>query len=166
MDLPISDSCREKVETAKAYIEHKYSRIKEEEERKRLEWDEFYKKLNEMNLSSIEQEIIKQGILHQEAELLRKSRQKITIKDFEPLSIIGKGAFGEVRLCRWNETNEIVAIKKMKKSEMIYKNQVVHIRTERDIMAMADIPCTSVAKTFSLQSRRLCGLFTTSTPWR
>ena len=62
------------------------------------------------------------------------------MKNFTPLSIIGRGAFGEVRLCRWNETKELVAVKKMKKSEMIYKNQVTHIRAERDVLASADIP--------------------------
>jgi serine/threonine kinase 38 len=49
-------------------------------------------------------------------------RKKITLKDFEPLKIIGRGAFGEVRICKFKETGEIVAMKKMKKSEMLYKN--------------------------------------------
>jgi serine/threonine kinase 38 len=45
------------------------------------------------------------------------------VRDFEPLKIIGRGAFGEVRVCRDRRKNgEIVAIKKMKKNEMIYKN--------------------------------------------
>lgn len=57
--------------------------------------------------------------------------------DFEPLKIIGRGAFGEVRVCRNKKTNEIVAIKKMKKNEMIQKNQEKHIRAERDILAVA-----------------------------
>jgi serine/threonine kinase 38 len=47
---------------------------------------------------------------------------KISVKDFEPLKIIGRGAFGEVRVCRDKRTREIVAIKKMKKNEMIFKN--------------------------------------------
>ena len=49
-------------------------------------------------------------------------RYKISVKDFEPLHIIGRGAFGEVRICIFKQTNEVVAIKKMKKSEMISKN--------------------------------------------
>ena len=49
-------------------------------------------------------------------------RAKITVRDFEPLKIIGRGAFGEVRVCRDRKSREIVAIKKMKKNEMIYKN--------------------------------------------
>jgi serine/threonine kinase 38 len=49
-------------------------------------------------------------------------RAKITVFDFEPLKIIGRGAFGEVRVCRHKKTGDIVAIKKLKKHEMIYKN--------------------------------------------
>lgn len=49
-------------------------------------------------------------------------RKKITVKDFEPLQIIGRGAFGEVRICKIKETGEVVAMKKMKKQEMLYKN--------------------------------------------
>ena len=57
--------------------------------------------------------------------------------DFEPLKIIGRGAFGDIRVCRNKKTNEIVAIKKMKKNEMIQKNQEKHIRAEQDILAVA-----------------------------
>jgi serine/threonine kinase 38 len=60
--------------------------------------------------------------LHKEAELMRVKRQKLSVKDFEPIEIIGRGAFGEVRLCHSRLNGEIVAVKKMKKSEMIYKN--------------------------------------------
>lgn len=73
-------------------------------------------------MSEQEKELIKQEIQHKEAELYRMSRAKITVKDFEPLKIIGRGAFGEVRVCRDRKTREVVAIKKMKKNEMIYKN--------------------------------------------
>ena len=90
-----------------------------------------------MSLSTIDQELIKQEILRKEAERLRKKRQRLSIHDFTPLAIIGKGAYGEVRLCRFNPTGEIVAMKKMKKSEMKCKNQVKHIKAERDILAKA-----------------------------
>lgn len=98
-----------------------------------IAWEMLVKKMEKLNLSEAEQELIKQDILHKEAELNRKMymlseyhslprRKKITLKDFEPLSIIGRGAFGEVRICKFKETGDIVAMKKMKKSEMLYKN--------------------------------------------
>ena len=60
--------------------------------------------------------------------------------DFEPIAIIGRGAFGEVRVCIDKETKQHVAIKKMKKSEMIFKNQLGHVRAERDILVNANCP--------------------------
>ena len=45
-----------------------------------------------------------------------------------------------MRVCRKKDSKEIVAIKKMKKEEMIYKNQVGHVRAERNVLANADIP--------------------------
>ncbi len=70
------------------------------------------------------------------------------MNDFESIAIIGRGAFGEVRLCR-SKNGELVAVKKMKKEEMIKKNQVkifalinffkvTHVRAERDILAKAN----------------------------
>ena len=62
----------------------------------------------------------------------------MTIREFESIAIIGKGAFGEVRICRHIQNdNEIFAIKKMKKEEMHTKNQIHHIRAERDVLSEA-----------------------------
>ena len=59
----------------------------------------------------------------------------MTITDFEAIKIIGRGAYGEVRLCRWLATGELVAIKKMKKKDMIKKNEIEHIRAERTVLS-------------------------------
>lgn len=61
----------------------------------------------------------------------------MTIRDFEPIHIIGKGAFGEVRVCRYKLNDEIVAIKKMKKDDMQNKNQILHVRAEEEVLSMA-----------------------------
>jgi serine/threonine kinase 38 len=55
------------------------------------------------------------------------------------LSIIGRGAFGEVRLVRMRErfSREVYAMKSMLKEAMIMKNQVGHIRAERDILTVS-----------------------------
>jgi len=67
--------------------------------------------------------------------MLREERKKLTIYDFKSVKVIGKGAFGEVRLCKWNKTGEPVAVKKLKKCEMIFKNKVMQSREERNVLA-------------------------------
>ena len=104
---------------------------------KYIDWEEIMSRMNQLNLAEDEAAKIKEEILHKEGENLRKKRKKISIFDFEPLKIIGKGAFGEVRVCKYIPNGSIVAIKKMKKEEMHKKNQVLHVRAERDVLSEA-----------------------------
>lgn len=59
-----------------------------------------------------------------EREFSRLQRQRLCMEDFEPLRLIGKGAFGEVRICRDRSTGQLVAVKKLKKAEMVRRGQV------------------------------------------
>jgi len=53
------------------------------------------------------------------------------------IAIIGKGAFGEVRLVKHKKTHEVLAMKKLKKHEMIKKRQINHVKAERDVLSNA-----------------------------
>ena len=68
------------------------------------------------------------------------ARGRIKLADFELLRVIGRGAFGEARVVRMKETGEVFAMKAMKKSEMLKKKQVEHVRAERDVLALANCP--------------------------
>jgi serine/threonine kinase 38 len=77
---------------------------------------------------------------------LKEARKKTTTNDFESLSVVGRGAFGEVRLVRRkpapNNTTDpnngrIYALKSMKKEMMVLKNQVDHVMAEQGILALA-----------------------------
>lgn len=46
------------------------------------------------------------------------------LSDFEMLRIIGRGAFGEVRLVKYKETGEVFAMKIMLKEVLVDKDQV------------------------------------------
>jgi len=72
-----------------------------------------------------------------ENQFQRLQRHKLTPDDFEPLTIIGRGAFGEVRLCRERSTGKVLAMKKLRKSEMIRRGQVEHVNAERNLLADA-----------------------------
>ncbi|KAI7753321.1 hypothetical protein M8C21_029453 [Ambrosia artemisiifolia] len=55
--------------------------------------------------------------------------------------MIGKGAFGEVRICREKTTGNVYAMKKLKKSEMLRRGQVEHVKAERNLLAEVDSNC-------------------------
>lgn len=71
------------------------------------------------------------------AEMTGAHERRLRADDFEPLSLIGRGAFGEVRLVRRCDTRELFALKSMLKNAMVAKNQVAHVRAERDMLAIA-----------------------------
>ncbi|KAI5474189.1 serine/threonine protein kinase RIM15, partial [Pseudohyphozyma bogoriensis] len=63
------------------------------------------------------------------------SRTKASsIKDFQIIKPISKGAFGSVYLAKKNTTGDYYAIKVLKKSDMIAKNQVTNVKAERMIL--------------------------------
>jgi serine/threonine kinase 38 len=133
----ISKTTKEKTELAKKYIENKYQKNFEEEREKKEYYDLIINKMKNMELNEQERNIIQNELIINEVKYLREKRIKESILDYESIEIIGRGAFGEVRLCR-HKNGEIVAIKKMNKSEMYKKNQLNHIRAERDILAKSD----------------------------
>jgi serine/threonine kinase 38 len=59
-----------------------------------------------------------------ETEFLRLKRSRLGVDDFEPLKVIGKGAFGEVRLVQKVDTGHIYAMKILRKADMVEKEQV------------------------------------------
>lgn len=76
-----------------------------------------------------------------------------SIKDFEIIKPISKGAFGSVFLARKRVTGDYYAIKVLKKADMIAKNQITNVKAERMIlMNQAESPF--VAKLyFTFQSK-------------
>lgn len=70
-----------------------------------------------------------------------------SIKDYEIISPISKGAFGSVYLSRKKLTGEYFAIKVLKKADMVAKNQVMNVKAERAIL-MAQSESPFVAKLF------------------
>jgi len=57
-----------------------------------------------------------------------------SIKDFEIIKPISKGAFGSVYLAKKKLTGDYFAIKVLKKGDMVAKNQVTNVKAERAIM--------------------------------
>lgn len=82
-------------------------------------------------------EVVQQNFNRQQDEYMRESRKQVMIGDFEFVKVIGTGAFGIVRLCRKRDSGEIFALKQMSKKEMVYKNQVHHVRAEKDALSQA-----------------------------
>ncbi|KAG9232919.1 kinase-like domain-containing protein [Amylocarpus encephaloides] len=76
----------------------------------------------------------------QEGKYLRFLRTRDKPDNYQTLKIIGKGAFGEVKLVQKKQDGKVYAMKSLIKSEMFKKDQLAHVRAERDILAESDSP--------------------------
>eukprot|EP01113_Clastostelium_recurvatum_P005614 TRINITY_DN1250_c0_g1_i1.p1 TRINITY_DN1250_c0_g1~~TRINITY_DN1250_c0_g1_i1.p1 ORF type:complete len:537 (+),score=124.19 TRINITY_DN1250_c0_g1_i1:150-1760(+) len=123
---------------AKMYIEQYYDNLlksaRDRGERRQL----LEKKMENLHLSNKEQNDLRKDLDKKESEHIRMKRTKLSPKDFVTIRIIGRGAFGEVHLVRRKSNDHIYAMKKLRKSEMLKKEQVAHVRAERDILAIAN----------------------------
>ncbi|SCU80058.1 LAMI_0B00650g1_1 [Lachancea mirantina] len=75
-----------------------------------------------------------------ESSFLRLRRTRLSLDDFQTVKVIGKGAFGEVRLVQKKDTGKIYAMKTLLKSEMYKKDQLAHVKAERDVLVGSDSP--------------------------
>nr|GEZ48970.1 serine/threonine-protein kinase tricorner-like [Tanacetum cinerariifolium] len=55
--------------------------------------------------------------------------------------MIAKGAFGEVKICIEKSTTNVYAMKKLKRSELLSRGQVEHVKAERNLLVEVDINC-------------------------
>ena len=104
----ISKQTYDKVYTAKKFIERKYNLIK----LKRIEKNILQEKLSTSGLPETKKLEIIDEINKNEIKNIKKKLEKMSSENYESLSIIGRGAFGEVHVCREKKTGNIVAIKK------------------------------------------------------
>jgi serine/threonine protein kinase len=65
---------------------------------------------------------------------------EMTIRDFDILKPISRGAFGRVYLARKVATKDVFAVKVLRKSALRRKNTVARVLAERNIMAMVNNP--------------------------
>ncbi|PPR83459.1 hypothetical protein GOBAR_AA37245 [Gossypium barbadense] len=118
----------EKVAAAKQFIENHYrAQMKNIQERKERRWV-LERKLAASDVPKEEQINLIKDLERKETEFMRLKRHKICVDDFDLLTIIGRGAFGEVRLCREKKSGNIFAMKKDIKPDNLLLDKNGHMK--------------------------------------
>ncbi|MCJ1223582.1 hypothetical protein MMC12_000225 [Toensbergia leucococca] len=91
-------------------------------------------------ISEVDKKNEREHMWKAEAQYLRFLRTKETNQNFSTMKVIGKGAFGEVKLVQRKSDGKIYAMKSLVKTEMFKKDQLAHVRAERDILVESDSP--------------------------
>jgi protein-serine/threonine kinase len=68
--------------------------------------EELEKKLTEADVSENRKKKRLAALGEKESDFLRLKRIRLGLRDFQPLKVIGKGAFGEVRLVQKKDTGK------------------------------------------------------------
>ncbi|CAG9535947.1 unnamed protein product [Cercopithifilaria johnstoni] len=142
----ISQYTLERANRTRLLIENCYAQALTQchEREKRLR--KLEEKMEMEGLQESEKVIRRQVHMAKETDFLRLKRTRLTVADFTSLKVIGRGAFGEVRLVQKIDTGHVYAMKILRKTEMLEKEQTAHVRAERDILSEAD--CEWVVKMY------------------
>lgn len=87
----------------------------------------------------------------------KQASGRVSIEQFENIKLISKGAFGTVWLARKKGTEQIFAIKQLKKATIMRKNMVEHVIKEREILVRTDNPFV-VKLFYAFQTPKYCFL--------
>jgi len=136
--IKFSGHTLDKAVKAKVTLENYYSNLVNQNQERRLRLQRLEESLRNENIT--ESQKTEKRRLHavKETEFLRLKRSRLGVEDFSQLKVIGKGAFGEVRLVQKVDTGHVYAMKILRKADMVEKEQVAHVSAERDILVEAD----------------------------
>nr|XP_045614888.1 serine/threonine-protein kinase Warts-like [Procambarus clarkii]XP_045614889.1 serine/threonine-protein kinase Warts-like [Procambarus clarkii]XP_045614890.1 serine/threonine-protein kinase Warts-like [Procambarus clarkii]XP_045614891.1 serine/threonine-protein kinase Warts-like [Procambarus clarkii]XP_045614893.1 serine/threonine-protein kinase Warts-like [Procambarus clarkii]XP_045614894.1 serine/threonine-protein kinase Warts-like [Procambarus clarkii]XP_045614895.1 serine/threonine-pro len=107
----------------------------EERENRRMQLE---KEMKKIGLSDKDQSQMRKMLSQKESNFIRLKRAKMDKQLFRKVKTIGVGAFGEVALVCKIDTHRLYAMKTLRKADVLKRNQVAHVKAERDILAEAD----------------------------
>lgn len=136
--IKFSGHTLDKATKAKVILENYYNNLVAQHIERKERLAKLEESLKDESLSEEQKEEMRTQHAQKETEFLRLKRSRLGVNDFEPLKVIGRGAFGEVRLVQKKDTGHIYAMKILRKADMLEKEQVAHVRAERDVLVEAD----------------------------
>ncbi|KAG9286206.1 hypothetical protein G9A89_014192 [Geosiphon pyriformis] len=125
---------------AKLKLEHFYKVTLEQAIERKERQQELEAKLESESCSDDRRNRQLQSLGRKESQFLRLRRTRLGLEDFITVKVIGKGAFGEVRLVQKADTGKIYAMKTLRKADMFKKDQLAHVKAERDVLVECDSP--------------------------
>ncbi|KAG9510469.1 Serine/threonine-protein kinase tricorner [Fragariocoptes setiger] len=138
LGMAMSGYTLDKAIKARLYLENYYCNLINQHVERRNRLERLEESMREEGLTEEQKQDKRLQHAAKETEFLRLKRSRLGVEDFEPLKVIGKGSFGEVRLVQKKDTGHVYAMKILRKADMLEKEQIAHVRAERDILVEAD----------------------------
>ena len=124
----MSSHTKERVTVTRVTLESFYSNLIAQHEEREMRQEKLEKVMGEEGLTNEEKGLQRSAHARMETEFLRLKRTRLGLEDFESLKVIGRGAFGEVRLVQKKDTGHVYEMKILCKADTLGKEEVGHIR--------------------------------------
>eukprot|EP01136_Pigoraptor_vietnamica_P038754 Opistho-1_new@108518 len=135
---PLSPASIEKSAVAKFYLEQHFENVMKSYTERIRRREQLEAEMARMDLTPQQKDQLRAILRQKESEYIRLKRVKMDKSMFQPVKTIGVGAFGEVVLVRKVDTQHLYAMKVLRKADVLRRNQIAHVKAERDILAEAD----------------------------
>ncbi|KAM3602798.1 uncharacterized protein V6R79_010936 [Siganus canaliculatus] len=122
----------------KFFMEQHVENILKNHQQRILRRKQLESEMQRVGLTSEAQEQMRMMLCQKESNYIRLKRAKMDKSMFKRIKTLGIGAFGEVCLARKEDTGALYAMKTLRKKDVLLRNQVAHVKAERDILAEAD----------------------------
>ncbi|XP_037943575.1 serine/threonine-protein kinase Warts-like [Teleopsis dalmanni] len=123
----------------KFYMEQHIENVLKSYKQRTFRKNQLEKEMIKIGLSTQTQVEMRKMLNQKESNYIRLKRAKMDKSMFVKIKHIGVGAFGEVSLVKKiDTTNHLYAMKTLRKADVLKRNQVAHVKAERDILAEAD----------------------------
>jgi serine/threonine protein kinase len=129
-----------RAESTRRVLEEHFSAIIEENQSRRARFEQFNVELDQKGLASAVREELTRAFLAEESEIARASRSRLKTACFHRIKLIGRGGFGEVYLVQDKISYGLFALKVLSKADVISRDQIPNVRTERDILSHTNNP--------------------------
>ena len=94
--------------------------------------------MDKVRLSEEARKQVRLWLNQKESNHIRLKRANMDKSMFEKIKTLGIGAFGEVALVQKKDNGALYAMKTLRKSDVLQRNQAAHVRAERDILSEVD----------------------------
>lgn len=123
----------------KFFMEQHIENVLKSHKQRMFRRNQLEREMSKMKMSDESKVEMRKLLNQKESNYIRLKRAKMDKQMFVKIKPIGVGAFGEVNLVRKiDQPNHLYAMKTLRKADVLKRNQVAHVKAERDILAEAD----------------------------
>ena len=125
-------------EAFKFYMEQHYENLFRQQRQRDERKHKLEQEMHQVGMTDDTKPQLRLLLQQKESNYNRLRRVKLNKDMFLKIHTLGVGAFGEVALVQKKDSRQLFAMKVLRWNDVLRRNQIAHVKAERDILAEAD----------------------------